>query len=76
MASPNPSQTSQQAFVAAPVPTGTALAGAAVTRAGLDPRLFINRELSWLEFNQRVLDEAADPSLPVAERLKFLGIVA
>jgi polyphosphate kinase len=36
----------------------------------------INRELSWLEFNQRVLDEAADASLPIAERLKFLGIVA
>ena len=41
-----------------------------------DPRLYINRELSWLEFNQRVLDEAADPSLPVLERIKFLGIVA
>jgi polyphosphate kinase len=39
-----------------------------------DPRLFVNRELSWLEFNQRVLDEAADPSLPLPERLKFLGI--
>ena len=41
-----------------------------------DPKLFINRELSWLEFNQRVLDEAADPSLPSYERLKFLGITA
>jgi polyphosphate kinase len=41
-----------------------------------DPRLFINRELSWLEFNQRVLDEAADPSLSAYERLKFLGITA
>jgi polyphosphate kinase len=47
-----------------------------VGRAGPDPSLFINRELSWLEFNQRVLDEAADPSLPVMERLKFLGIVS
>jgi polyphosphate kinase len=36
----------------------------------------VNRELSWLEFNQRVLDEAADPSLPAYERLKFLGITA
>jgi polyphosphate kinase len=53
-----------------------ALVAAASASPRLDPCLYINRELSWLEFNQRVLDEAADPSLPVAERLKFLGIVA
>ncbi len=41
-----------------------------------DPKLFINRELSWLEFNERVLAEARDASLPVYERLKFLAIVA
>ena len=41
-----------------------------------DPKLFINREVSWLRFNQRVLDEARDQSLPTYERLKFLAIVA
>ena len=35
---------------------------------------YLNRELSWLAFNERVLQEAADPSVPLLERMKYLGI--
>jgi polyphosphate kinase len=41
-----------------------------------DPKHFINRELSWLEFNQRVLDEALDPSNLLLERVKFFCITS
>ncbi|MGC6486883.1 MAG: polyphosphate kinase 1 [Planctomycetota bacterium] len=53
-----------------PVPADTPL-------ASLPPAsLFVNRELSWLAFNRRVLEEAQDPNNPLLERVKFLAIAS
>jgi polyphosphate kinase len=64
----------------APAPKDTAPRGpsrpAAAPDPLLDPSLYINRELSWLEFNWRVLAQAQDPCHPLLERVKFLAIVA
>lgn len=46
------------------------------TIAELPKDRFINRELSWLEFNERVLDQAADAAIPLLERAKFLAITS
>jgi hypothetical protein len=52
-------------------------ASAAAEYADLEaPELYLNRELTWLEFNRRVLYEAKDESNPLLERLKFVGIVS
>jgi polyphosphate kinase len=44
------------------------------TPGTINPALYINRELSWIEFNRRVLAEAQDPRQPLLERIKFLSI--
>src|SRR6478672_534799 len=43
-------------------------------QAAAEPSLYLNRELSWLEFNDRVLQLAEDPRVPLLERVKFCAI--
>ncbi len=52
----------------------TALSSVEMLPSSSGPDLFLNRELSWLAFNERVLEEAQEPSLPLLDRLRFLCI--
>src|SRR5713101_6966827 len=51
-----------------------AIRGAAHDGAAHDPSLYLNRELSWLDFNDRVLQLAEDDRVPLLERVKFCAI--
>ncbi|GAB3592191.1 RNA degradosome polyphosphate kinase [Angustibacter peucedani] len=68
--------TDQTAVAATDEPAGGAPAAEAPVLQDLDPERFLDRETSWLQFNERVLEMAEDTSVPLLERVRFLAIFA
>jgi polyphosphate kinase len=71
-----PAPASQSSLPATPSPSSVAPGGSSETPDLRSREFYLNRELSWLEFNARVLAEADNEAVPLLERLKFQGIVA
>src|SRR5438067_2975580 len=71
-----PATPSQGSSLVAPLAVVPSSETAAPVQSLSDSRWFINRELSWIAFNERVLEEACDPTVPALERLKFLAITS
>ena len=67
-------ETEKLQMTAEPIEEAPGEATGAPEAAPPGPACFMDRELSWLQFNLRVLREAGDPTVPLLERLKFLSI--